>query len=103
MGNYIRRNHWGGRLADGYLRRLGITPRERFELDALEAIAVMVDRGLGVSLVPNWPRPWPEGLRLAKVVIPEAAYMRHIGLIWTRACSSLRLIEAFLEPAVLEI
>jgi DNA-binding transcriptional LysR family regulator len=93
------RNHWGGRLAEGYLRHLDITPMERFELDALEAIAVMVDRGLGVSLVPDWAKPWPEGLRLARMVVPDAAYMRHIGLIWTRACSSLRLIEAFLTYA----
>ena len=39
----------GGRLADAYLRRYGIRPRERLELNALEAIAVMVDRSLGVS------------------------------------------------------
>lgn len=90
------RNHWGGRLADGYLHHLGITPTERFELDALEAIAVMVDRGLGVSLVPDWAKPWPEGLRLARKIIPDPAYTRHIGLIWTRAGASLRLIQAFL-------
>ena len=46
------RNAWGGRQADEYLRANGIVPRERFELNALNAIAVMVDRGLGVSLVP---------------------------------------------------
>jgi DNA-binding transcriptional LysR family regulator len=39
------RNHWGGRLADSYLRQAGIRPQERLELDALEAIAVMVDKG----------------------------------------------------------
>ena len=48
------RNQWGGRVADDYLRRAGIVPRERFELNGLNAIAVMVDRGLGVSLVPDW-------------------------------------------------
>ena len=47
-------------------------PRERFELNALNAIAVMVDRGLGVSLVPDWARPWPEGLRLVRMPLPEA-------------------------------
>src|SRR5437879_6407715 len=54
------RKAWAGQLADGYLRRAGIRPRERFELDCLEAIATMIDRGLGVSLVPDWPPPWPE-------------------------------------------
>jgi len=91
------RNHWGGRLGDEFLRRRNIVPDERFELDALEAIAVMVDRGLGVSLVPDWAPPWPEGLRLAKHVIPDEAFMRHIGLIWTRVGSSVGLIGAFLD------
>jgi DNA-binding transcriptional LysR family regulator len=39
---------WGGRLVDNYVTQAGIRPRERFELSALDAIAVMVDRGLGV-------------------------------------------------------
>jgi DNA-binding transcriptional LysR family regulator len=39
-------------------------PRERFELDTLEAIAIMVDRGLGVALMHDWAPPWPEGLSL---------------------------------------
>jgi hypothetical protein len=28
--------------------------------DALDAIAVLVDRGLGVSILPDWAPPWPE-------------------------------------------
>lgn len=91
------RNHWGGRLADNFLRHHNISPDERFELDALEAIAVMVNYGLGVSLVPDWAPPWPEGLRLAKLRIPDKNFMRHIGLIWTRGCSNLRIIETFLD------
>ena len=55
---YIRYGHgvWGGRLVENYLNRVGIRPRERFVLSTLDAIAVMVDRGLGVSLVPDWSR-----------------------------------------------
>ena len=41
------RQQWGGRQADQYLRMAGIAPHERFELNALNAIAVMVDRGPG--------------------------------------------------------
>jgi DNA-binding transcriptional LysR family regulator len=91
------RNHWGGRLAENYLRYCGIVPEERFELDALEAIAVMVDSGLGVSLVPDWAPPWPEGVKIARTVIPEQEFARHIGLVWVRTSSSLRTIEAFLD------
>ena len=50
------RNQWGGHQVEGYLHRVGIKPRERYELNALNAIAVMVELGLGVSLVPDWAR-----------------------------------------------
>lgn len=89
------RQHWGGRLADAYLQRAEIRPRERFELDALDAIAVLVDRGLGVSLVPDWAPPWPEGLKLNKVRIEGEAFVRRIGLLWLRNAPSARLVKAF--------
>jgi DNA-binding transcriptional LysR family regulator len=93
------RNGWAGRLVDGYLRQALIRPRERFDLDTLEAIAVMVDRGLGVSLVPDWAPPWPEGLSLRKLSVPNPSFTRYIGLLWTRASLRIRLVHAFLEIA----
>ncbi|HMG77625.1 MAG TPA: LysR family transcriptional regulator [Xanthobacteraceae bacterium] len=95
-----RRNTWLGRLVDGYLRHAGIRPRERFELDALEAIAVMVDRGLGVALVHDWAPPWPEGLALAKISLATKQFDRRMGLIWNRASVRVRLVHAFLDVAV---
>lgn len=94
------RGQWGGRHADQYLQRAGIQPRERFELNALGAIAVMVDRGLGVSLVPDWIRPWPEGLQLVRIPLPLPSEPRRMGLIWSRASQRLRLVEAFRDEAV---
>jgi DNA-binding transcriptional LysR family regulator len=91
------RQQWGGRLAEQYLRLAGIVPRERFELNALNAIAVMVDRGLGVSLVPDWLRPWPEGLRLARLPLPMPFEPRRMGVVWSRATVRARLVEAFVE------
>ncbi|GGG42845.1 LysR substrate-binding domain-containing protein [Chelatococcus composti] len=93
------RNHWGGRLVDGALRRLGIRPRERFELDALDAIAVLVDRGLGVALLPDWPPPWPEGLAIARLPVPGLDISRRIGVIWPRSSRRRRLIEALIGEA----
>lgn len=93
------RNQWGGRLADDYLRRAGIVPRERFELNGLNAIAVMVDRGLGVSLVPDWARPWPEGLRLARLPLPDAGEPRRIGIVWSRSSVRIRLVNVLLEES----
>jgi DNA-binding transcriptional LysR family regulator len=96
------RNQWGGRQADEYLRKVGITPRERFEVNALNAIAVMVDRGLGVSLVPDWSRPWPEGLQLARLPLPEPSVPRHIGVIWSRGSVRLRLVTVLLQESMAE-
>jgi DNA-binding transcriptional LysR family regulator len=94
------RSFWGGRLVDDYLTRAGIRPRERFELSTLDAIAVMVDRGLGVSLVPDWSPPWPEGLSLAKLPLPLAAEPRRLGLLWMKGSARIRLLRVFLEQAV---
>jgi DNA-binding transcriptional LysR family regulator len=96
------RTQWGGRQADDYLRKVGITPRERFELNALNAIAVMVDRGLGVSLVPDWARPWPEGVQLARLPLPQEAEPRRIGVIWSRASVRLRLVTVLLQESIAE-
>lgn len=93
------RQQWGGRLAEQYLQRAGIVPVERFELNALNAIAVMVDRGLGVSLVPDWARPWPEGLKLACLPLPLPSEPRRMGVVWSRATVRIRLVNAFLEEA----
>ncbi len=96
----LDRKLWPGRLVDDYLRKVGIRPRELFEIEKLEAIAVMVDRGLGVSLLPDWAPPWPEGLSLAKLPVPGGrSFARRIGLIWPRASLRLRLVKAFLEQA----
>lgn len=94
------RNQWGGRLADEYLRAHGIVPRERFELNALNAIAVMVDRGLGVSLVPDWAKPWPEGLKLTRIELPHASEPRRIGLVWSRSSVRIRLVNVLLQQSV---
>jgi DNA-binding transcriptional LysR family regulator len=95
----LDRNIWPGRLVDGYLRKHKIRPRERFEINDVAAIAVMVDRGLGVSLLPDFAPPWPEGLSLAKLPVPDTSFARRIGLVWSRASLRLRLVRAFLDQA----
>lgn len=98
---FIRYNRqtWGGRLAENYLRAAGISPRERFELSSLVAIAIMVDRGLGVSLIPDSMYPAPPGLNLAKQALPMAFEPRRIGMVWQRACPRERLILDFIDHA----
>lgn len=93
------RYQWGGRQADEYLRKVGIVPHERFELNALNAIAVMVDRGLGVSLVPDWAQPWPEGLRLVRLPLPQECVPRRIGMVWSRSTVRIRLVTVLLQES----
>jgi DNA-binding transcriptional LysR family regulator len=93
------RNQWGGHIADEYLQAVGIRPVERYELDALEAIAVMVNRGLGISIVPDWAPPWPAGLDIVKLPLPHSSAMRTVGLVVTRSSPRANLVAALLETS----
>lgn len=89
------RNNWGGALADSYMRSQRLRPLERFELDSLDAILVLVSAGMGISLIPDWMPPWPENLSITKYALPEDAPYREIGTIWPRNSPVLKLINAF--------
>ena len=92
------RNQWGGRQADEYLRDRH-PPRERFELNALNAIAVMVDRGLGVSLVPDWARPVAGGHEARAPAAADRLGPRRIGIVWSRSSVRMRLVTVFLQES----
>lgn len=85
----------GGKLADDYLRDAGIAPRERFELNSLLAISMMVERGLGVALVPDIDSPLLDGKGLLRLPLPQAKSRRGLGLLWLRVSPRKRLIESF--------
>jgi DNA-binding transcriptional LysR family regulator len=95
----FNRHLGGGKQADAYLRRAGIAPHERFELSSLPAIAMLVDRGLGVSLAPNASVPWWRGLRVARIELADQTYRRRFGIIWPRASVRTRLILTLVEQA----
>jgi DNA-binding transcriptional LysR family regulator len=79
---------WGGRIADRYLRECGIKPKVRVEIDGMTAIATMVSKGLGISLLPDWSSMWPSHLRLRRLPLPSSMPSRSIGLV--RGVSSPR-------------
>lgn len=89
----------GGKQADRYLRAAKIMPRELFELNSLMAIAMMVDRGLGVSLVPDIVSPLTVHLDIAKLALPVHTEPRRFGVLWNRASPRARLIKGFLACA----
>lgn len=95
---FIRYNQsqWGGRIVDRYLRQTRIRVQERFELDSFDAIAVLVDRGIGVSLVPDWAPPWPAGLNLRKYRLKDSKLLRRTGAVWLRASKHAPHVRAFL-------
>lgn len=94
------RSSWGGRLVDIYLKREGLVPRDVVELDALEAIAVMVDGGLGVGIVPDWPKPWPSCPNVVALPLDAGTIKRSVGMIWRGDAPRQRLIQAVLEAIV---
>ncbi len=90
----------GGQQAARYLRGHGIVPRERFELSSLLAIAMMVDQGLGVSLVPDIDSPLTAHLRIARLPLPDAPGPRRFGILWPRSSPRAALVSAFLAEAL---
>jgi DNA-binding transcriptional LysR family regulator len=94
------RTSWAGRLIDGYLRGAGIQPHERFELSGIDLIAVLVDRGLGVSLMHDSGPMWLKGLAVTKIAVPKNGFARRIGLLWSRASARIRMVHTFLDEAL---
>lgn len=90
------RNQWGGQIVDNFLRDTGLEVREWLELDALDAIAAMVDRGLGIAIVPDWAAPWPDGLRLSKTRLDDGE-IRKTGVLWRRAGARQAAVTAFVD------
>ena len=74
-----RRDFWLGLHGRRLSPPRPIRPKDPSQLDTLEAIAVMVDQGLGVSLIYDWAPPWPEGLSLRKLPLPENWFGRQPG------------------------
>ena len=90
------RKQWGGQLVERYLRQHRLRVREWLELDALDAIATLVDRGLGVAIVPDWAPPWPEGLQLRKSALHDGE-RRVTGALWNKSGAQIAATLAFVR------
>lgn len=71
---------WGGRHAAQWLADQGLAPPVLCDLDALEAIALLVSDGMGVSLVPRWPGIERFAGDCRAIAVPGAAYARTLVL-----------------------
>ncbi len=76
---YIRYDpgSWGGRMAARFIEERGLQPEIFCDLDGLEAIAILVERGIGNSLVPAWAGFRPQGLCITEID-PDGYYDREI-------------------------
>lgn len=84
---------WGGRIAEQYLTDNSITPEILCELDALETIHILVEKGLGVSLVPFWEGLQPMLNRLTVNKIKDNRYLRRIVLLTQKQPRQPKIIE----------
>lgn len=73
-----------GRIIDLFLARRKISPRETMELDSVEAIVAMVERGLGIAIVPERCIAHAHRHRLNLVPINDPDAEREVVLVWHR-------------------
>lgn len=86
-----------GKMVEGYLKRLRITPKVCLELDGIVPIAELVSAGLGVAVVPGSPalRSHEDALRAWPLPAPRPH--RTLGAVWLRSSPRIRIAEAFLD------
>ena len=96
---YIRydRHAWGGRFAEAYLADRGIDIEAMLDLDALEAITLLVDKDVGVSLIPEYAglSRWSEHCTITP--IRGDRFAREIAFATLAPSESPRLVEVLLE------
>ena len=90
----LDRNAWAGQIVTRFLEDRAIRTKELFEMDAPATIVILVARGVGVSLLPDWGITEPAGLAIRRLPVGDPAYDRHFGLIGLRNART-RLIEIF--------
>lgn len=93
----------GGQAAERYLQRAGITPTERFEVSSLAAIAMLVARGLGVSIAPDASTDWWAHWPVVRLPLPQPTEARRFGMVWQRSSLRARAIETLAEHARLAV
>lgn len=94
------RNSFDGRLVDKFLRRLNISVRDAVELDELQGIVRLVQRGAGVALLPNTAALYiPDGI--VTMDLGEETFFREVGLV-ERPANSLQATAILLAMRILE-
>ncbi len=87
------RDSWGGNSIQQWINSLNISPQILCELDSPETIALLVEKSLGVAVVPEW-----EGLRnrhtsLSITTIDKNAPLREIVFLSHQKSNAPKLLE----------
>lgn len=93
------RNSPSGKLVDRYLKDHDLHPRQRIEIDSLLTIVALVERGIGVSLVPDSFSIAYDGRKLKKLPVPGRTPLRRISMVWNRHSPRLGIISSMVEQA----
>lgn len=96
----IGRASWTGQLTHAMFRRHRLKINEVMELDSLDAIAGMVARGFGISILPlsGYLRTLKNQVRIALLTEPQLA--RQIGLIHRQDQGRVALVSALRDSLV---
>ncbi len=94
------RKAFSGQLVDRYLKDNNLFPPQRLEIDSLLTIMALVERGVGVSLVPDSFSIAYREHKLIKVPLPERTPVRRIGMIWNKQGPRLALAQELINHAV---
>lgn len=92
------RKSWGGQIAWRFLQSQSSARRIVCEIDSLETIAVLVEAGLGIAVVPHWSSLAPRHPSLSICDVAEPGYERSI-IYLSKAFSHRERLHAVLLDA----
>ena len=84
-------------MADAYLKRLSLSVDPVFDLDALEAIAMLVADNVGVSLVPHWTGLERIATQCAITPVGDDKFSRELVLMTTGIHQRPHVMTALLQ------
>lgn len=93
------RSVYSGQLVDRYLKDNNIVPNQRLEVDSLAAIVALVERGVGIALVPDSFSINYQTGALVKIPLPARTPIRRVGIIWATQGPRTALAEALVKHA----
>ncbi len=87
------RSSWGGSSIQRWIESLNIEPQILCELDSPETIALLVEKGLGVAIVPEWEGLWYRHSLLSIMTIDKNAPLREIVFLSNQKSNAPKLLE----------